>query len=84
MPLAWKPCSLRSFASLGPSAADFVQLGRPPNRIDLITSFSGVSFEEAWEGREYGDLDGVKVPTLYKKCLRRNKAATGRDQERNG
>ena len=36
------------FASLGLSAADFqcenrvVQLGHPPNRIDLLTSISGV------------------------------------------
>jgi len=27
-----------------------VQLGRPPNRID--TAISGVSFDEAWQGRQ--------------------------------
>ena len=41
------------FASLGIAAADFlepevvVQLGRPPHRIDLLTSITGVEFTEA-------------------------------------
>src|SRR5579862_597458 len=38
-----------------------VQLGVQPNRIDLLTSISGVSFEEAWAARECGALDGVEV-----------------------
>ena len=56
------------FTSLGLTAADFqqenrvVQLGRPPNRIDIMTAISGVSFEEAWQGRQFGELDGVPVP----------------------
>jgi hypothetical protein len=28
-----------------------IQLGRSPNRIDLLTSISGVAFEEAWNTR---------------------------------
>ena len=76
-----------SFSSLGLKASDFekpnqiVQLGRPPNRIDLITSISGVSFREAWEERQFGDLDGVRVPFLSRDCLRRNKAAAGREKD---
>jgi hypothetical protein len=75
------------FASLGLSAADFqqqngvIQLGRPPNRIDILTSISGVSFEEAWQGREFGELDGVPVSFLNKECLVRNKRASGREKD---
>lgn len=75
------------FTSLGLSAADFrapdriVQLGQPPNRIDLITSISGVSFEEAWEDRKSGELDGIPISFLSKECLKRNKAATGRAKD---
>ncbi|MCI0447636.1 hypothetical protein L0152_31035 [bacterium] len=25
-----------------------IQLGRPPSRIDLLTSITGVTFDEAW------------------------------------
>jgi hypothetical protein len=71
-------------ASLGLDAADFetpgriVQLGLPPNRIDLLTDITGVTFDEAWAGREMGEPDGVPVPFLNRECLRRNKAAAGR------
>ena len=58
-----------------------VQLGQPPNRIDILTAISGVSFEEAWQGRQFGDLDGVPVPFLNKDCLARNKRASGRDKD---
>ena len=75
------------FTSLGLNAADFqqenqvVQLGQPPNRIDILTSISGVSFEEAWQERLFGDLDGLTVPLLSKACLIRNKKASGRDKD---
>ena len=29
-----------------------IMMGRPPMRIDLLTSISGVTWEEAWDGRE--------------------------------
>ena len=31
-----------------------VQIGAKPNRIDLITSISGVSFEDAWANKTAG------------------------------
>ena len=32
-----------------------IQLGREPNRIDLLTSISGVGFDDAWSSRVEGD-----------------------------
>src|SRR5450631_1227879 len=52
------------FGKLGIQAADLcspgmvVQLGVKPNRIDLLTAISGVSFEEAWATRSKAELDG--------------------------
>ena len=75
------------FASLGIVAADLtssdqvIQLGVEPNRIDLMTSISAVSFEEAWETREYGELDGLRLPFISRDLLKRNKAAVGRKQD---
>jgi hypothetical protein len=54
------------------------QLGRPPNRIDLLTSIDGVDFEEAWQSRETAVIDGIQVPILSKPMLIRNKRASGR------
>ena len=58
-----------------------IQLGVSPNRIDVMTFLSGVSFDEAWTSREHGDLDGLNVPFISKEMLKRNKAASGTLQD---
>lgn len=75
------------FAGTGLTAEDFnstdrvVQLGVEPNRIDLMTSISGVGFDEAWLTREYGEIDGLRLAFISKDLLKRNKAAVGRKQD---
>ena len=50
------------FAHAGIKREDFlqvdhvIQLGREPNRIDILTRISGVTFDEAWDNREQGRL----------------------------
>ena len=58
-----------------------IQLGVAPNRIDMMTSISGVSFEEAWSSRELGDIAGLSVSFISREMLKRNKAASGRSQD---
>lgn len=58
-----------------------VQIGRPPNRIDLMTSISGVGFDEAWSGKELGELDGLPVFLLGREALLKNKLAAGREKD---
>ena len=75
------------FASLGIQASDLqspgkvVQLGVSPNRIDLLTVISGVTFEEAWASRQDGELDGVPVAFIGRTDLIRNKESTGRAKD---
>lgn len=75
------------FGDLALTTADFVkpgsvvQLGRPPNRIDLLTSISGVTFDDAWAGRVAGRLDGVPVFFLGLQALLENKLASGRPKD---
>ncbi len=75
------------FGKLGLTVDDFsstekvIQLGVSPNRIDLLTSLSGLTFEEAWSSREAGDLDGVAVAFIGKSALIRNKEKTGRARD---
>jgi hypothetical protein len=60
------------FADTGLAAADFqtpdlvIQLGVAPNRVDIMTFLSGVTFDEAWGAREEAELGGVAVPVLDK------------------
>ena len=58
-----------------------VQLGRPPNRIDLLTTASGLEFEEAWAASVEGELDGLPVRFPDLSSLLRNKKAAGRPKD---
>ena len=75
------------FGELGLSRADFldpdqvIQLGRAPNRIDLLTGISGVTWQEAWDSRIAGSFDGIEIPVIGKGALEKNKVATGRPQD---
>jgi hypothetical protein len=76
------------FASLDISASDLtssgkvIQLGYEPNRIDVMTSVTGVRFDDAWDDRAPGDLDGLPVNFIGRASLLRNKDATGRAKDR--
>ncbi|MGC4086646.1 MAG: hypothetical protein QM756_01880 [Polyangiaceae bacterium] len=59
-----------------------VQLGRPPNRIDLLTSISGVDFDDAWATRVSGKLGDHSVDFIGWDALIRNKVASDRDKDR--
>ncbi|NMC64262.1 MAG: hypothetical protein GYA55_13950 [SAR324 cluster bacterium] len=58
-----------------------LMLGKPPNRIDLITQIDGVTFDEAWKNREKGELDGLPVYFISVQDLLKNKKAAGRDKD---
>ena len=58
-----------------------IQLGRAPNRIDLLSSISGVSTDEAFASKVSAELDGIPVYIISKDALIRNKRAIGRKQD---
>ena len=75
------------FGSVGLSSDDFlkaeqvVQLGVPPVRIDLITSISGVTWEQAIRGSISANLDAIPVRFIGKTQLIANKRAIGRKKD---
>jgi len=75
------------FSSLDLKESDFcesdsvVQLGYPPNRIDLITGIEGIDFDELYRGRETVALDGVEVTFIGKAGLIQSKTKAGRLQD---
>jgi hypothetical protein len=58
------------------------QFGLPPNRIDILTGLSGLTFEGAWPNRVEDVLEGVRVPVLGLADLLENKRAVGREKDR--
>ena len=75
------------FASLNLALADFlepdttIQLGYPPNRIDLLMGLTGVDFDTCYGSRIEEEIDGVALPFIDLENLKRNKKATGRLQD---
>ena len=75
------------FASLGLTAADFqtpdlvIQLGYEPNRVDLLTGLTGVTFEEAYPKRVTASFAGLALPIIDRRSLAANKRAFGRAQD---
>jgi len=75
------------FASLGLKEEDFlvadqiIQLGYPPNRIDVITTLVGVDFETCYAARVQSDVNGLLVNFIDLESLKRNKKAAGRHQD---
>ena len=75
------------FGALDLDIADFlepgqiIQLGYPPNRIDLLTSLKGVDFAACYPARVTLALDDVELNFIDLENLKRNKRAAGRLQD---
>jgi hypothetical protein len=75
------------FGSLGLTSDDFntpdqiLQFGFPPQRIDLMTSITGVTWDEVKSGSVTGMYDDVPALFIGRSQLIANKRATGRAQD---
>jgi hypothetical protein len=64
------------------SQKKILQLGRIPVQIHIMTSITGVTWEDAWATRETGSYGGVPIFYIGKSALIVNKKAAGRDKDR--
>jgi len=60
-----------------------IRMGVPPMRIEILTTISGVSFEECYAARQVDILDGVEVNLISLDHLKVNKKASGRYKDLN-
>lgn len=60
---------------------NFIQLGYPPNRIDLVMSCDGIEFEWTYQSKIIIEVDGLEINFIDLKNLRINKLASGRPQD---
>ena len=59
-----------------------LQIGVEPGRIDVLTSVSGVRFEDAWPRKVQADFaEGVRCNVIGLDELLQNKRAAGRPQD---
>jgi hypothetical protein len=57
------------------------QIGVVPQRIDILTTVSGIEFADAWPHRLIADLDGLLANVLGRDHLLENKLASGRPKD---
>lgn len=75
------------FGSLDLNEKDFlkpdqiIQLGLPPNRIELFTTLPGVDFERCFPRRAQTKMNGIPVNFIDLDNLKKNKKAVGRKQD---
>ncbi len=75
------------FGSLNLQVSDFldpdqvIQLGYPPSRIDLLTTPSGVTFENCFASRVEVPFEDLTVNFIDLENLKQNKKASGRLQD---
>jgi hypothetical protein len=75
------------FGSVDLKAADFqkqgnvIQLGVPPVRVDIITSLTGVSWEDVCAGRVQGKYGDIPVHYIGREQFISNKRAVGRKKD---
>lgn len=58
-----------------------IQLGYPPNRIDLLTTLKNLKFEDCYRSKVNVAIGDVKVNFIDIENLKKNKLATGRPQD---
>jgi len=75
------------FGSLDLTKEDFlegnqvIQLGYPPNRIDILTTLKKIKFEDCYNERIGIEIQGIKINFIDLENLKQNKRATGRPQD---
>ncbi len=58
-----------------------IRMGNPPMRIELMTTISGVRFEECYSERIIDIIDNVEVQIINLEHLKCNKQASGREKD---
>ena len=75
------------FGSLGLKPDDFlesnqvVQLGYPPNRIDILTTLKDLNFDDCYKTKVEVKIQGLRIDFIDIENLKKNKRATGRAQD---
>jgi hypothetical protein len=58
-----------------------IQIGYEPNRIDILTSVTGISFEDCYSQKVRAEFDEITVDFIDIRNLKLNKAASGRGKD---
>jgi len=54
------------------------RMGIPPNRLEILTGISGVTFADCYARRQIMEIEGLPVAVIDYADLKKNKSSTGR------
>jgi predicted nucleotidyltransferase len=60
---------------------NIVRMGVSPMRIEILTTISGVNFEECFQQRVVDEIDGTEVNIISLEQLKINKKSSGRHKD---
>jgi hypothetical protein len=58
-----------------------IRMGVPPVRLEVITTASGVNFNECYSNREVIEIDSILINFISLQDLKKNKQAAGRHKD---
>ncbi|MDY6905689.1 MAG: nucleotidyltransferase [Thermodesulfobacteriota bacterium] len=58
-----------------------IRMGVAPVRIEILTTISGVAFEDCYPKKVIDTIDGIQVPVISLEDLKANKKASGRHKD---
>lgn len=62
---------------------NLVRLGLPPVRVEILTTVTGVSFDDCYKRKTTDTVDGVQVDFISLQDLKKNKKAIGTHKDLN-
>lgn len=60
-----------------------IRMGVPPLRIEILTTISGVQFEDCYKKRIKANVEGIQINFISLEDLKRNKKESGRHKDLN-
>jgi len=57
------------------------RFGQKPQLIEILTTVTGVAFDEAWSQRRTFELEGRKIPCIGRRALLANERAAARPKD---
>jgi hypothetical protein len=76
------PESIDHIRNLDFSKANAFSFGEVPIRVDFLTKISGIAFEEAYQQKVIGEINGLQIPVLHLNHLILSKISNERTKDK--
>lgn len=79
--LDFDPAGIRQIGEMDFSDVVVFHIGDEPERIDFLTKIQGLQFDDAWDRRQFLEIESYHFPFLHLNDLITNKLLAGRHRD---